>query len=90
MLVEVADSDIHWMEPRDMTFEQALQGVNVDKSHGISSYHSGGAYCAEAVGPTHFLPDDTEPELLKRLLTIDGGEPIDFDNDGNVCLPSEP
>jgi hypothetical protein len=74
LIVEVADSDINWMEPRDMSFEQALAGVNVDMRHGISSYHRGGAFCGFLYGSA-FLRDGTPPETLKALLTISGGEP---------------
>ncbi len=75
MIVEVADSDIHWMEPRDMTVGEAIAGVNVDRRRGISSNHPGGAYCEFLYGHG-FLPDGTSPEVLKALLTKDGGEPV--------------
>lgn len=76
MLVEVADSDIHWMEPRDMTLAEAIAGVNVDKRHGISSNHPGGSHCKDVYGLHVFLPDDTPAEVIRALLTIDGGEPL--------------
>jgi hypothetical protein len=70
LIVEVADSDINWMEPRDMTLEQAMKGVNKDRVHGISSNHPGGAMCGLDVGRADFLPDDISPEKLKAMLTI--------------------
>ncbi len=80
LLVEVADSNINWMEPRDLTIDEALQGINatIDGKHAkgmsISSYHPGGANVMLADGNLRFLPDGTSPALLKALLTIDGGE----------------
>ena len=43
LLVEVADSTINWMEPRDMSFDRAVIGVNLDRRRGIGSHHRGGA-----------------------------------------------
>lgn len=39
MLVEIADPDIRWMEPRDLSFEEAVRGVNPKSERGISSPH---------------------------------------------------
>ena len=75
LIVEVADSDIDWMEPRDMTYSQAIAGVNVDRRHGISSDHPGGAICGMADCHSIFLPDDVPPAAIKALLTIHGDEP---------------
>ena len=82
LLVEVADSDIFWTEPRDLTLDEALQGINASihgkagKGRSISSYHPGGAYVMFADGRLRFLPEDISPALLKALLTIDGGEDL--------------
>lgn len=90
MLVEVADSDINWMEPRDMSFDQAVVGVNVDKQHGISSNHGGGVSFAFVDGHIDFLPDSISPATLRALLTIAGGEKIEMGQDGtfSVCPPA--
>ncbi|MEX1231979.1 MAG: DUF1559 domain-containing protein [Planctomycetaceae bacterium] len=39
MVVEMAGSDIHWMEPRDLTLEQAVNGFN-HPGRGVSSRHA--------------------------------------------------
>jgi hypothetical protein len=77
LLVEVADSDINWMEPRDMPYSQAIAGVNVDTKLGISSNHPGGAMGGLADDFSLFLPDDASPAAIKALLTIQGDEPWD-------------
>jgi hypothetical protein len=72
LLVEIAESDIDWMSPRDMAFEQAIKGVNVDPSGGISSNHPGGAYVGFIDGFVSFLYDDVVGDDLRRLLTLRG------------------
>lgn len=80
MVVEVADSDIHWAEPRDLRFDRLQFGVN--ERRGISSHHPGGAnvaFCAEHSEEqddlVRFLADSTNPYLVRAMLTIDVGEP---------------
>ncbi len=76
-LVEVADSDINWMEPRDMTFEEAVRGVNPPgEGLKISSHHAGGANVGWLDAHVSFLGDRTPPTTLRALLTANGGEPV--------------
>jgi hypothetical protein len=81
MLVEVADSSTWWAEPEDLSYEQISCRINHSKRLGISSYHPDGvnaAFCGEHAdkqgGVVRFLKDDTNPQLVKAMLTIDGGE----------------
>ena len=72
-VVEVADSGIHWMEPRNLTFSQAAAGVNRRGALGISSHHNmAGANCCYADASCHVLHDGTSLDLLKELLAVDG------------------
>jgi hypothetical protein len=86
MVTEVADSDIHWMEPRDLTFSQAKMGINKDFQHGISSYHRGRAYCGLVNGTRVALTESMSPELLTALLKYEprkqGLNAIIFGEDG--------
>ena len=77
LVVEVANSGIHWMEPRDLHMLQMAPAVNANAGQGISSEHADGANVAFADGHIDFLPDSVSPEELRALLTIAGGEPID-------------
>jgi hypothetical protein len=86
MLVEVADSDINWMEPRDLSFDQATVGVNVGKHRGFNSNHPGIVIVAYADGHTAILDDSVSSEALKALFTIAGGEKID-DNGDPIMRP---
>ncbi len=78
LVVEVADSGIHWMEPRDFHVLQMSTTINSPAGQGISSKHPGGAQVGLADGSTSFVPEDWTPQTLKALLTIDGGETIDW------------
>jgi prepilin-type processing-associated H-X9-DG protein len=75
MVVEMANSGINWIEPRDLTFDQALRGVNPKLQVGISSHHQGGAQAVFADGSVHFLKDETPPADLRLLLEINDGKP---------------
>jgi prepilin-type processing-associated H-X9-DG protein len=78
LLVEVADSGIAWMEPRDLHVTQMAPGINPKPGQGISSHHPGGVNAAFADGHVRFISaDDISPEELEALLTIDGGETVD-------------
>lgn len=91
-VVEVADSDINWMEPRDMGFDQAVVGVNKDRHVGISSNHSGGANVSFVDGSVRYLPESVSPATLRAFLTIAGGEKIEMGQDGTFSVrpPQQP
>lgn len=76
LLVEVADSGVHWMEPRDLHIGQMAPTVNPKAGQGISSRHPGGAHAATTGGHCRFLSDDLSAGTLHGLLTIRGGERI--------------
>lgn len=78
-IVEIADSGINWLEPRDLSFDEALQGINPpDTKLSISSAHPGGSNFLFCDGSVHFLPDDVPLETLRGLLTRDGGEDVEL------------
>jgi prepilin-type processing-associated H-X9-DG protein len=76
MLVEVADSDTWWAEPRDLNFDEINFKINSSKRQGISSYHPGGVNAAFCDGSVRFLSDSINPQLVKAMFTIDGGETV--------------
>lgn len=73
-VVEVADSGIHWMEPRDLMFDQLVLQLNQSRDSGMSSDHKKGIHAAFADGAVRFLGDDTGPDVLRRLILRDDGE----------------
>ena len=74
MLVEMVNSGIHWMEPKDLDFAKMPMAINAKSGKGISGEHARGANVAFADGHIEFLKDDTSPALFRALLTIHGGE----------------
>ncbi len=75
LLVEVANSGIHWAEPRDLYIGQMAPGVNPAGGQGISSEHKGGANVLFADGHVEFLPDDIDPKKFARMLEINPAAP---------------
>ncbi len=75
MVVEMVNSRINWMEPRDLTFDQALRGINPDSQLGISSHHEDGAQAAFADGSVRFFRNDFPTGDLRLLLEINDGKP---------------
>ncbi|HEX5104688.1 MAG TPA: DUF1559 domain-containing protein [Pirellulaceae bacterium] len=72
-VVEVHNSGIHWMEPRDLHANQMAPKINAPRGQGISSEHAGGAYAATADGAVRFLKDDTPADVLRSWIQIDDG-----------------
>lgn len=78
-LAEVADSGIHWAEPRDLPLSQALLGVNpAHVKLGISSGHLKGAHVSFADGHVVSLSDGISPETFRAVLTRNGGEDVEL------------
>ena len=70
LVLEVANSRIHWMEPKDPTLDEIL-------SSGLSSHHSGFVNALFADGVVKRIRTDVSRETLKALLTVSGSEKID-------------
>jgi prepilin-type processing-associated H-X9-DG protein len=76
-IVEVANSGINWMEPRDMTLAEALKGINPPGADlKISSEHAGGAMVGFFDAHVSFLQNGLSTDVLRGLLTAAGGEPV--------------
>ena len=80
-VVELAASDVHWMEPRDLDVGDLSYGVNHDSGRGISSRNQccwrhppRGANVLLADGSVDFLQNDTDVEDLQAMATIAGKE----------------
>jgi len=81
LVVEVADSDFPWIEPRDLHVLQMAPGINPEEGQGISSHHrDGGVNVLFADGTVRTLPNDTPPEKIEAMLTIAGGEQVELDD----------
>jgi len=79
MAVEVKNSGIHWMEPRDLHVVQMAPTANPSAGQGISGNH-GGARAVMADGTfTRIIGELHTPEQIEALLTPNGGEEVDLD-----------
>jgi hypothetical protein len=76
LFVETTDSDINWTEPRDLTYEQALAGINPRQGAGISSRHGNFAMVATVDGSIWALPENTSRDTLRKLLLCNDGKII--------------
>jgi hypothetical protein len=73
-IVEVHNSGIHWMEPRDLHVSQMATVINAKHGQGIGSPHPHGAQVGMADCAIKFLSDDTPADVLQELITIDDGK----------------
>ncbi|MEJ7595305.1 MAG: DUF1559 domain-containing protein [Planctomycetaceae bacterium] len=82
LIMEACGTRIVWTNPQDIDVDSTTIGINLPGhepglSDGImSSHHTGGAQAALADGSVRFISADTDPKLLKALLTVDGKEEV--------------
>jgi len=81
MLVEIADSDIHWMEPRDLTFDEVMALARAGSGPTASSRHPAGINYADASSTVRLLDRDIDVETLRKMLTV---EPEDSGSSGDL------
>jgi len=74
LVVEVANSGIHWMEPRDLHVLQMAPTINAKAGQGISSRHKAGAHALAADGSVRFFPDNLTADQIRAWLTSAGGD----------------
>lgn len=81
LLAEVADSDINWMEPRDLDTATMSFQVNDPNKPSISAVRWRAPYVifADTIH-AYALPHDFKSDDLKALTTIGGGEPVKRDD----------
>lgn len=76
ILVVEGSTAVNWMEPRDLDFGQMNYQINAPGGNSIGSDHPGGVNAAFADGSVQFLPDSTDPQSVRGMLTKAGGEPV--------------
>ncbi|HEV3120634.1 MAG TPA: DUF1559 domain-containing protein [Isosphaeraceae bacterium] len=75
IFVEIPNSDISWMEPRDLAFDQMSFKVNPPHGRAIGSPY-GAARIALVDGSVRSLKDKVDPKVLRALITAKGGETV--------------
>lgn len=76
-LAEVCNLDIPWTAPRDLDTSWMSFRINDPARPGISSRDRGGPAVVAVDATTWRLKPTTDPEILRAMTTIAGGEPID-------------
>jgi Protein of unknown function (DUF1559) len=71
LVIEVINSDIRWMEPRDLTLEEALDNIQPKKGIGIGSRHGDGIHYVTVGGEVRTLDPHIDRESLRKLLVRD-------------------
>lgn len=67
---EIADTDIPWMEPRDLDMTNMSFRINDPKRPSISTVHPGGPTIGMVDGSIWTLRPDTKPAAVKSILRI--------------------
>lgn len=81
LLVEITNSNIHWMEPRDLNFDEMSFTINDPQRPSISAPHPNGPAVVFADWISGYRLDRSlRPETVKALVTIAGGEPVTKNN----------
>lgn len=80
LLTEIANSDICWLEPRDLDTATMSFKVNDPAKPSVSAapWRQPYVVLADSIH-TYPVPRDIPPEVLKALTTIAGGEPVSRD-----------
>jgi hypothetical protein len=77
LLVEIANSEIHWMEPRDLEVDRMSFRVNDRTQPSISGLHPAGPAVVFADAITAYrLEASVRPTTVRALTTIAGGESV--------------
>ncbi len=77
LIVEVKNSGINWMEPRDLDFETLSLGVNPGSGLGVSSNHPGYVNAVFASGRIVTIHENIALDQLRALFTIGGREKLE-------------
>ncbi len=81
LVVEIANSNIHWMEPRDLDTETMSFTVDDPVLPSISSHHpTGPGVVFPDRGSAFRLDASLQTRTLKALTTIAGNEPVSRDD----------
>jgi len=73
--VEVNNSNINWMEPRDIPWDGTAPATGGMNQPG--SAHDGGFHAAFMDGSVRFISDNISPDNLRKMIGNRDGEPVD-------------
>jgi hypothetical protein len=76
LLVEIANSEIHWMEPRDLRMADLVGSDSEDLGEDIPGPHPGIVHCLFCDGSVTALPRTMDRRTFFTLLTLNNGVPF--------------
>jgi prepilin-type processing-associated H-X9-DG protein len=76
LVVEVAGSGIPWAEPRDLKVQDLAFGLSGGAGQGIGSRHPSVVNVLFCDGSVQSIEKSIDPELLRGMTTIAGGEDV--------------
>jgi prepilin-type processing-associated H-X9-DG protein len=74
MIVEVSGTGVHWAEPRDLDAGRLDFTIGREGGLAIGSRHPGCANVALCDGSVVTLAESTDPQIIRAMATIAGGE----------------
>lgn len=74
LLVEVRNSQTHWMAPGDFDIRYLPRTINDDNGYGISGISRGGFHVGFADKTVWFLSNDTRFEDLAKFFTVESAK----------------
>jgi prepilin-type processing-associated H-X9-DG protein len=76
MAIEVAESGIPWLEPRDVTVQEAVEYITNPAASDRKHAHRGGVMVLMADGSVYFIGASIDPQNLTSLLLRDDGQGV--------------
>jgi len=76
MIVEVVNSGIHWMEPRDLSIDELSMMLNDGTPNCPSSNHPGGLNVAMCDGSVRFISETFDPTMFENFIIRDDGNAV--------------
>ena len=75
MFVE-SNTPVTWLAPIDLRYDDLSLEVNSSEENQLGSPHPAGMLTTVCDGSVRYVPDSTNKESIKALLTRSGGEPV--------------
>ncbi|PQO30264.1 DUF1559 domain-containing protein [Bremerella cremea] len=75
-VAEIDSHEIEWLEPQDFDVETMSMLLNDPEQTSLSSHHPTGVWVVFCDGSVDGLSPDLPPEVLRAMITVDGGEKI--------------
>ena len=77
LVIELANSPYHWMEPRDLTMDELLAEVEAGNAQAAFGVHFGNANAVFVDGHAGTISSSIDKESLKAMLTVAGDDNLE-------------